>query len=473
MPGTPWLESDEDCLTLNIFRWRGSFSNAKLPVLVYIHGGAFNRGFAAMHDTASMLSWSEEPFLAVSFNYRIGALGFLNSGLTEKEGLLNLGLRDQTLLLEWVQENIEQFGGDPNHVTIAGLSAGAHSIGHHIMNVNEKRTLFHKAIIESGGATARAVHPASSKLHETQFDTFVDEVGCSDKPQSEILSCLRGAPSSVVTAAQTAVFDEYNPSVRWAWQPVLDNDIISRRPLDAWKSGDWHKVPIITGHNHNEGTMYVPKVMQASEDFTNFFATLLPQLSKEDLKMLNKLYPDPADAEDSPYVDTRNLSELGLGEQFKRVEAAYGQYAYVTPVRQTARFVSDEGSAPVYQYHWAVNKTVIGGANHGDQIWYETMSPLVRSVSDTNDQIARYFNSYITSFIVTPEGDPNRLSGRKAIHRPTWSPYEDGVGTMVFGLGNDEPAGGSNMGVTALFGDDEWAKKESDFWWKISEVTED
>lgn len=107
IPGTPWLESDEDCLTLNVFRWRGSFSTAKLPVFVYIHGGAFNRGFAAMHDTASMLAWSEEPFLAVSFNYRIGALGFLNSGLTEKEGLLNLGLRDQSLLLEWVQQNIE------------------------------------------------------------------------------------------------------------------------------------------------------------------------------------------------------------------------------------------------------------------------------------------------------------------------------------------------------------------------------
>lgn len=107
IPGRPALESGEDCLTLNIFRWRGSFSNAKLPVLVYIHGGAFNRGFAAMHDTAAMLSWSEEPFLAVSFNYRIGALGFLNSALTEKEGLLNLGLHDQILLLEWIQQNIE------------------------------------------------------------------------------------------------------------------------------------------------------------------------------------------------------------------------------------------------------------------------------------------------------------------------------------------------------------------------------
>lgn len=341
------------------------------------------------------------------------------------------------------------------------------------MNVNEKRTLFHKAIIESGGASARAVHPASSELHEAQFKKFVSAVGCESKPKEEILSCLRQAPSDVVTSAQTAVFDEYNPSVRWAWQPVLDNDIISRRPLDAWKSGDWHKVPMITGHNHNEGTMYVPKAMEASEEFTNFFATLLPQLSKEDLKELEKLYPDPAKVEGSLYEDHRDLAELGLGAQYKRVEAAYGQYAYVTPVRQTAKFVSDEGSAPVYQYHWAVNKTVVGGANHGDQIWYETMSPLVRNVSPTNDEIARYFNSYITSFIVTEEADPNKLSGRKAIERPAWKPYQDGVGTMVFGAGNDEPAGGSSAGVAAQFADDKWAEKETAFWWKVSEVTED
>lgn len=81
-----------------------------------------------MHDTASMVAWSEEPFVAVSFGYRLGAFGFLPSSLTNKEGLLNLGLRDQILLFQWVQENIEAFGGDPGNVTLFGLSAGAHSV---------------------------------------------------------------------------------------------------------------------------------------------------------------------------------------------------------------------------------------------------------------------------------------------------------------------------------------------------------
>ena len=96
--------------------------------MIYIHGGAFNRGSSSMHNTASMVAWSEQPFIAVSFNYRIGSLGFLPSKLTAKEGALNLGLRDQVLLFESVCENIAAFGGNKDDVTLVGRSAGAHSV---------------------------------------------------------------------------------------------------------------------------------------------------------------------------------------------------------------------------------------------------------------------------------------------------------------------------------------------------------
>lgn len=121
---------------MNIFRPKGvTGANDKLPVGLYIHGGAFNRGTAKMHDSASMVAWSEEPFIVVSFNYRLGALGFLNSVLTAEEGLLNVGLKDQILLMKWVQENIAAFGGDPDNVTLFGLSAGAHSVSDHLLSV--------------------------------------------------------------------------------------------------------------------------------------------------------------------------------------------------------------------------------------------------------------------------------------------------------------------------------------------------
>lgn len=125
----PKLEESEDCLTVNVFRPAGTADTSLLPVAVYVHGGAFNRGNAAMHDTGAMVGWSEEPFVGVSFGYRIGALGFLPSRLSAEEGTLNLGLKDQICLLEWVQENISCFGGDKQKVTLFGLSAGAHSVG--------------------------------------------------------------------------------------------------------------------------------------------------------------------------------------------------------------------------------------------------------------------------------------------------------------------------------------------------------
>ncbi|KAE9978931.1 hypothetical protein EG327_007192 [Venturia inaequalis] len=458
----------EDCLTANVFRPKGVNETSKLPVGVYMHGGAFNRGTAKMHDSASMVGWSDKPFIIVSFNYRIGALGFLNSALTQKEGLLNVGLKDQILLIEWVQENVAGFGGDPDNVTLFGLSAGAHSIGHHVANINLGKTLFHKVAIESGGITSRVVHPYDSELHEAQFRELAAEVSCQNVPDPELLACLRAVSFKDIIKAQATVFTKYNPSVRWAWQPVIDHEIISRRPLDAWKSGNWNKVPILTGSNHNEGTMYVPKNMSKPQEFNDFFATLLPQLTEHEVQTLATLYPDPSGDPNSPYLDTRDAP---LGPQFKRVEAAYGHYAYVCPVRQNAIYGSASAAdPPVFLYHWAQNRSVIAGANHGDQMWYETMDPAVRAVSPTQADLAGWFHGYVTSFIIS--GDPNAVKGRYP-ERPVWKPFADGGKTMVFGLGNDEPAGGKSVGVKAQFVNDTWAEKECEFWWEQSANPED
>jgi carboxylesterase type B len=103
-------------------------ADQNVPVVVYIHGGSFNFGSSDERDIASFVAWSEDPIIGVSLNYRVGALGFLNSNITAEEGILNLGLKDQFAALEWVQENIGAFGGNKNRVTIWGSSAGAHSV---------------------------------------------------------------------------------------------------------------------------------------------------------------------------------------------------------------------------------------------------------------------------------------------------------------------------------------------------------
>ena len=134
-------EFGEDCLNMNIYRTGGEGEGEKkeegeeevkkvlVPVVVYVHGGGFNNGNGHERNMATFVAWAKEPMIGISFNYRVGALGFLPSALTAKEGLLNLGLRDQQMCLEWVRDNAEAFGGDPENITIMGLSAGAHSVG--------------------------------------------------------------------------------------------------------------------------------------------------------------------------------------------------------------------------------------------------------------------------------------------------------------------------------------------------------
>ncbi|KAJ7127069.1 carboxylesterase [Mycena epipterygia] len=431
LPGSDGKES-EDCLTLNVFRPNFQSGQEKLPVAVYIHGGAFNRGTAAMHDTASMVAWSETPFVAVSFNYRIGALGFLPSGLSHKEGILNLGLKDQVMVMEWVQENIAQFGGDPGQVTLFGLSAGAHSIGHHVMNFQETSPLFHRVIIESGAPTSRAVHAYDASIHETQFLEFLAEAGCGN--------------------------------------PVIDGEIISGPPIDGWESGEWNKVPIMTGFSHNEGTYYVPASMSEPEQFIAFFRLLIPRLSKSDLETIDELYPDPSTHPDSPYADARDLAAIQVGPQFKRVEAAYAQYAYICPVRQTAHYAAPNQAAPVYLYHWTLNQTVKGGANHGDHIGYQTMDAGVLGYSEAQREVAWSLHAYWTSFITT--GNPNSIRGRAA-GRAEWARYDTkDPRVMVFGEGNDERAGGNGVGTAAKMQGDEWSRKECDFWWTKTRLSE-
>jgi acetylcholinesterase len=118
----------EDCLNLNIFRPKNRDADKKLPVLVYLHGGAFNFGAGNTRQIPDLVAWAAEPMIGISFNYRVGAFGFLPSKFMEEQGLLNVGLKDQALLFQWVQDNIAAFGGDPDNVTIMGSSAGAHSV---------------------------------------------------------------------------------------------------------------------------------------------------------------------------------------------------------------------------------------------------------------------------------------------------------------------------------------------------------
>jgi acetylcholinesterase len=334
-----------------------------------------------------------------------------------------------------------------------------------------KEPLFHKAIMESGASTARAVYPYDHALHQKQFEEFIKETGSSHVSEDQIMSHLRSLPISTIVSASQSIFLKYDPSLRWAFQPVIEGPggYIHKAPIAAWRSGDWHKMPILTGFNTNEGATFVPASMSKSSEFREFFRTLLPGLTESDLDAIDSFYPDPlTHPSSSPYVEIRR----GLGAQFKRIEAAYAQFAYIAPVRHTAHFASSASlpQAPVYLYQFALQRSVNGGANHSDQRDFVTYSPDVVSFSKAQQEIAGKMHAYYTSFIAA--GDPNAVKGRWP-DRPHWPAYRAGEGErMVFGEGNTEWIGGQDKGTAANVVPDTYAQKECEFWWSKTDISE-
>lgn len=347
--------------------------------------------------------------------------------------------------------------------------------------------LFNKAIMESGAPTARCVYPHTHPLHERQFQDFLTHLKCAHKPEAEILPYLRSLPFSTIRDASEATFMHYSPSVRWPFQPVIDGPggMIPKAPILAWKQGDWHRVPILTGFNTNEGAMFVPISTSTSEQFKNFFRTLLP-LSEPNLQELDKVYPDPLMDPTSPYLEIRK----GVGKQYKRIEAAYAQFAYIAPVIQTSQFASSSSSSSppkIYAYHFRPQSTPLYITNHSDQTPYIDHSPHLMTKSPTQAAIAETMHAYWTSFVVS--GDPNFVSHGGEKKRPAWEEFGSGGDgehgkprdgeeemkngrLMVFGKGNDEMAGGKKRGVVAEMGDDGDVRVKCGFWWARTELFE-
>nr|CAD7204276.1 unnamed protein product [Timema douglasi] len=181
----PSVSGVEDCLVLNVFTPEINPSRP-LDVMVYIHGGGFFSGTGAtVYNGPDYLM--DKDIVLVTFNYRLGALGFLSTGDDEAPG--NLGLKDQVTALRWVRDNIEAFGGNPNSVTIFGQSAGSSCVHYHILS-KMSAGLFHRAISQSGTALNVFAWPVDGlDLARRQARLM----GCPERNTTELVACLRAA----------------------------------------------------------------------------------------------------------------------------------------------------------------------------------------------------------------------------------------------------------------------------------------
>lgn len=248
----PRMRGEEDCLFLNVYAPPGA---RELPVMVWIHGGSFRSGAAADYDLSVLAR--EQGVVAVSVNYRLGALGFLALPGENVSG--NYGLMDQQLALRWVADNIAAFGGDPGNVTVFGESAGGMSVCAHLA-APESRGLFHKAIIQSGPCVADNIVVPRAEA-ERRGAAFAGALGCS----AADLGCLRGQELATLlgTPLPGAGLNTFVP-----FGPLYGDRVLPRSPAAVFAAGEGAPVPLLIGGNLNEGTLFVAGAAPRGRDFT-------------------------------------------------------------------------------------------------------------------------------------------------------------------------------------------------------------
>ena len=242
----------EDCLRLNI--WVSNPAPAApAPVIVWLHTGGFTAASSNFGGSNGSRLAGETGVIVVTPNYRLGALGFLAHPALEAEDSShpstgNYGLLDQRAALQWVHDNIAQFGGDPGNVTIAGTSAGGQSVGLHLVSPGSWG-LFQRAAIQSAYPTS-----AWSTKAEAfgQGNAFATQLGCVDP--ATVLTCLRATTrDQVLNALALGPQAILETTGRAYWEPIVDGIVVPAQPRLLFEQGEFVPVPTLIGANRDEG----------------------------------------------------------------------------------------------------------------------------------------------------------------------------------------------------------------------------
>ncbi|KAI5926301.1 Alpha/Beta hydrolase protein [Camillea tinctor] len=370
-------ELSEDCLYLNVIRPAGLEDTADLPVAVWIHGGGLFMGGSA--DRRYNLSFIVDnsvkqgtPIVAVSFNYRLSAFGFISGKEALDAGVTNIGFRDQRLALNWVHENIAAFGGSPDKVTIFGESSGAESVTAQVVAYNGRDDgLFRAAVGESGFGSILNRYPGGLNATERQqetFDNLVRNTSCaSTVGTADAIPCLRDLP-----------FDEINYALNVTsigpWPPCLDGDFLADHPSNQLRDGRFPQIPILIGTNSEEGTAFGsglgPNGTGVNTDAEFISAIKTKYISNNVLKASGKsedeivdeilaLYPNIQSVgipslKSWPEVvtpETENVEQLGL--QYRRTSALVGDTA-MHAIRRMASIAWSNAGLPSWAYRFDV-----------------------------------------------------------------------------------------------------------------------
>lgn len=395
-------KQDEDCLYLNV---RAPVNGEALPVLVWIHGGDHTdgSGHEPMYEGRGLAG---RDAVVVTINYRLGMFGFFaHPDLAEEssDGVSgNYGLLDQIAALEWVRDNIAEFGGDPDCITIFGESAGGQAVLN-LMTAPKARGLFHRAIAQSPSDSGRWLHLRRPVLDFTSAESagqrFADLVVGEGDGQ---LARLRSISAETLT-------DHYqdNPHLGRYFYPCVDGAVLPMAPMTAFSLGAQAPVPFVIGYNADEGSLLAEFMHPAGGEF---------------------------EASDEPDIRATFIRSYGSPEQADRLLAAYpglaegepeavldhvGDHMFGVHVDHASRHHAAAGH-PVYRYHYRsvpASPTQTAGAFHAAEVLnvFGTSFPLVPAPEGTDELDADMGDRWV-EFART--GSPN-LPGRV-----DWPRYE-------------------------------------------------
>ena len=250
----------EACLFLNVATPRASLSTARralLPVMVWIHGGAYVSGASNEYDADALVSAANESIVVVTLNYRLGVFGFLGSkevSHAAADGSSgNFGIADQRAAMAWVQAHIVDFGGDPRHVTIFGESAGGNSIINHLAQP-ASYALYEHAVIESGAYNSGA---CTMKAAQAAFDAVLGAAGCAGVACLVVLDAAK-LLSAGHTATGPVPPDTLRGGLHTPWGPVVDGVALTMAPTDAIAAGHYNSAArVLLGSNRDEMAFFI------------------------------------------------------------------------------------------------------------------------------------------------------------------------------------------------------------------------
>lgn len=403
-PACPQLDEGavigaEDCLTLNVWTPTTTPADGGLPVMVFIHGGGNAQGTSSqpIYDGRRL---AEAGVVLVTFNYRLGPLGFLAHSALAAESAAgasgNYGILDQIAVLRWVQRNAHAFGGDPGRVTIFGESAGA--VDTCVLLASPLAAgLFHRALMESGACLGGNLQGAGRTA-----ERYVAASPCAGV--GDIAACLRGLDAETALRVLPASVGVVSAGEN-QYGPVVDGYVLPRAPIDQIAAGEHNHVPLIVGVNAEETGQSAPRITSEVQYRAAVIAQFGPVLGERILAR----YP---------------VEEYGSPRA--ALVAVTSDARFVCTARRSARTVAAHQQEAVYRYLFTQRlrgQAAALGAFHGLEVVFVfgtlgarggiTPSAEERALSDA-------MIGYWTRFAAT--GDPN---GAGSTPWPVFDPQPD------------------------------------------------